>query len=129
VRDYEESVRRLKNARNHLLDLHKLLIDSEKAILERDGSSITPGQFLGLLMNDEKFEWLRSISRLVVRIDESFELDDGMPEELLGKLSSEVLLLVDESDENEQFKQRIEVSLMVMPEAKAKRDHIKKLFE
>ena len=63
------------------------------------------------------------------KIDESFELDDGMPDELLGKLSAEVLLLVDESDENEEFKQRIDASLMVIPEAKEKRDSIKKLFE
>jgi hypothetical protein len=65
----------LTDLRNTLLELHKILIDSERAAYERDIEKIrTPGQMLGLLIDDPWFAWLRDLSRLVVTIDE--RLDD-----------------------------------------------------
>jgi hypothetical protein len=68
----------LTDLRNALLKLHKTLLDSERAIYERDIERIhSPGQMLGLLMDDPWFAWLRELSRFVVQIDE--RLDEEEP--------------------------------------------------
>lgn len=64
----------LTGLRNTLLELHKILIDSERAAYERDVEKIsTPNQMLGLLMEDPWFAWLRDLSGLVVAIDERID--------------------------------------------------------
>ena len=66
---------RLTALRNGLLGLHKSLMDSERAAYERDVARITSaGQYLGLVLNDPWFQWLRDLSQFVVRIDVT--LDD-----------------------------------------------------
>jgi len=65
----------LFHLRNTLLGLHKELLDSERAIYERDVAKIdSPGQFLTLLLGDPWFAYLRELSGLVAQIDE--KLDD-----------------------------------------------------
>lgn len=62
----------LLNLRNLLLDQHKLLLDRERGEYERaNGPVQSPGQFLGLLLGDPWFAWLRQISTLVADIDEA----------------------------------------------------------
>ncbi|MDZ4800244.1 MAG: hypothetical protein SGI92_18965 [Bryobacteraceae bacterium] len=57
-----------------LLRLHKVLLESERSIYERDVAKIeSPGQFLGLLMEDPWFAYLRELSGLVVQIDQKID--------------------------------------------------------
>jgi hypothetical protein len=57
--------------RHALLDLHKTLIDSERAVYETDvGRVQSPHHFFQLLTSDPWFAWLRPISQLIVMIDE-----------------------------------------------------------
>jgi len=66
---------RLTHLRNHLLRLHKTLLDSERAAYERDVQRITStGQYLQLVLNDPWFGWLHELSQFIVVIDE--RLDD-----------------------------------------------------
>ncbi len=68
---------RLTILRNGLLKLHKSLMDSERALYERDVERITStGQYLGLVMNDPWFAWLRELSQFIVMVDETLDLDD-----------------------------------------------------
>jgi hypothetical protein len=70
---------RLVGLRNGLLTLHKSLLDSERAIYERDVERITSaGQFLNLLLNDPWFEWLRELSQYIVVVDERLDLDEPL---------------------------------------------------
>ena len=63
---------RLGPLRDGLLELHKILLDSERAAFEQDVRPIeSKMDLLGLLMNDPWFSWLRDISLLVVAIDEA----------------------------------------------------------
>jgi len=72
---------RLKNMRNGLLRLHKSLLDSERAVYERDVARITStGQYLGLVMDDPFFAWLRELSQFIVVVDEALDLDLDGPE-------------------------------------------------
>ena len=66
---------RLIEMRNGLLRLHKSLLDSEKAVYERDVERITTtGQYLGLVMDDPFFAWLRELSQFIVVVDETLVL-------------------------------------------------------
>lgn len=57
-----------------LLRLHKVLLDSERSLYERDVAKIdSPGQLLNLLMQDPWFAWLRELSGLVAMIDERID--------------------------------------------------------
>jgi hypothetical protein len=68
---------RLKNLRNGLLRLHKSLLDSERAIYERDVARITStGQYLGLVLEDPWFAWLHELSQFIVIIDEALDADE-----------------------------------------------------
>src|SRR3954453_3247061 len=64
----------LTHLRNTLLRLHKELLDSERAIYERDVAKIdTPGQFLNLLLGDPWFAYLRELSGFIAEIDQKFD--------------------------------------------------------
>jgi hypothetical protein len=68
---------RLTTLRNGLLRLHKSLLDSERALYERDVARITStGQYLGLVLEDPWFSWLRELSQFIVMIDETLDLEE-----------------------------------------------------
>jgi hypothetical protein len=60
----------LIRVRRTLLDLHKALIDRERADYESAHGVVPPAEMLRLLIGDDHFSWLRPISALIVRVDE-----------------------------------------------------------
>ncbi len=80
---------RLKALRDGLLRLHKNLLDSERAVYERDVARITStGQYLGLVLNDPFFQPLRELSEFIVLIDETLD----RKEEPVTAVEAEALL-------------------------------------
>jgi hypothetical protein len=68
---------RLTDLRNGLLSLHKTLLDSERAIYERDIARIaSSGELLRLVLYDPWFAWLHELSQFVVLIDEALDAED-----------------------------------------------------
>ncbi len=68
---------RLTDLRNGLLKLHKTLLDSEKAVYERDVARITStGEYLNLVLNDPWFAWLHELSQFIVLVDETLDFED-----------------------------------------------------
>ena len=65
-----EARQHLREVRNRLLDLHKLLLDDERAVYEQLYGRISNQAMLQLLISDQRFAWLRRLSTLVVEIDE-----------------------------------------------------------
>lgn len=66
----DSASQRLTELRNGLLELHKKLLDSERAIYERDVRRIhSSGELFALVLNDPWFAWLRRLSGLVAEID------------------------------------------------------------
>ncbi|MBC7798358.1 MAG: hypothetical protein H7Z37_15920 [Pyrinomonadaceae bacterium] len=91
----------LKNARNGLLRLHKILLDQERDNYERERGKInSTGEFLNLVVNDKQFEWLRVMSGLIVDVDEAFAakqpLDTIQIHDLARKINK--LFVVDETE-------------------------------
>jgi hypothetical protein len=64
-------ISRLRAVRLQLLDVHKALIDVERARYEAQHGPIgTPQHVLKLLIEDPWFAWLRPLAQLIVQIDE-----------------------------------------------------------
>ena len=60
--------------RKLLLQLHKTLIDWQRADYERVHGRLQASQLLHVMFNDQEFAWLRSMSGLIVRIDEALDV-------------------------------------------------------
>lgn len=68
----------LSGLREALLQLHKALVESERASYEQTmGQVHSANHLLKLLTDDPWFAWLHPLSLLIVSIDET--LDDGPP--------------------------------------------------
>lgn len=93
------------------MQLHKLLIDFERENFEREFGTQTSGQYLQLLLTDEKFEWLRVISKLIVQIDEKMELDDGISQEMIESFLEEIRKIIYLEEMEERFKLKYQNAL------------------
>lgn len=68
----------LENLRHALLNLHKMLLDFQKKEYEgKFGTIASTGQFFELVVKNESFAWLRTLSELIVGLDEL--LDEKKP--------------------------------------------------
>ena len=93
---------RLSGLRETLLDLHKALVDSERASYEKTvGPISSPSQFLQLLTRDAWFAWLQPLSQLIVATDVALEEKEPLTmtgvEALLKQTGQ--LLVASEGDE------------------------------
>jgi hypothetical protein len=97
----------LTDLRNALLTLHKILLDSERAIYERDVQRIhSPGQMLGLLLEDPWFAWLRDLSRFVVQIDERLDEEEPATTAEATQFLAQARALLRPSEEGQGFEKR-----------------------
>ena len=119
MRDREDTtpgVAQLAELRPALLDLHKTLLDWERASYEREHGRQSGGELLQLLLSHPQFEWLRAISALVVRIDEELEADASAPAEF-DALVATIRSTIGERDMLAPFGQRYEAALQDSPDA------------
>lgn len=115
----------IKQARDSMLRLHKVLMDRDRERYEREHGSVPAGKFLEMLLGDPNFEWLRVLSTLIVRIDEAFDLDDGVSNEMLRGFQQEIIDIFDkDSGEYEDFQTRFNQALPELPEAGKLRNEI-----
>ena len=63
----------LFDLRKALLHLHKTLLDWERAAYERVHGRASASELLKVIVEDPQFAWLRPISELIVRIDETVD--------------------------------------------------------
>ncbi len=126
----EEKSKNLREIRNRLLSLHKVLMDRDRENYERESGAVTPNKFLELLLSDERFEWLRTLSTLIVRIDEAFALDDGISAEMIEGFNVELRSLFDDSDPGfEDFKRNMNAALPELPEGQRLVSEIRELLD
>jgi hypothetical protein len=81
--------------RHALLELHKTLIDSERAVYEADiGPVESPHHFFQLLTSDPWFAWLRPISQLIVAIDEVLDAPEPLTNDNIEAVIQESVFLL-----------------------------------
>lgn len=116
--------------RNQLLSLHKLLMNSERAAYEAEGNEIrSPMEFLKLLMEHERFAWLRQLSQLVVMMDEAMEEKPSVTKERMDALVAESKHLLMGSEEPGSFAARYAKMRKHAPTVAAAHAEISKSFE
>jgi hypothetical protein len=108
----------LIDLRRSLLHLHKTLLDWERAAYERIHGRTSPGNLLTALMNDPQFAWLRPLSELIVRIDESLEIDalEG-PEVDVGGIVSVASSIIAADESGDAVAQRHHRAMQEYPDA------------
>ncbi len=68
----------LRQLRQGMLRLHKLLLDLERRDYERARGRISNSyEFLQLVLKDPWFDWLHRLSELIVQIDETLDTHDS----------------------------------------------------
>jgi hypothetical protein len=113
-----ESERTLLNdLRRALLHLHKTLLDWERAAYERIHGRTSPGELLKVAMEDPQFAWLRPISELIVRIDESLEMDAPDIPVDLDALVTRAREVVAPDETGSPFARRYHDALQDLPDA------------
>jgi hypothetical protein len=105
---------RVSVARHGLLELHKALLDAERARYEAIHGKVTAGRMLQLALQDPQFAWLRSMSELIVRIDELLDTDEAGDSEAEGLLASARALL-NTSTQSTNFAREYEAALQRDP--------------
>jgi len=113
----EADRRLLTNLRRLLLQLHRTLLDWERAAHERvHGRSSSHGLLLAIL-HDDRFAWLRPMSALIVRIDE-WLADEGPETSIDVKgLLEQARLLVAPDEQGTPYARRYFTALQEHPDA------------
>lgn len=114
--EQEALLQPLAELRDALLRLHKVLLDSERAVYERDVGPInSPNHFFQLLTNDPWFAWLRPISQLIVAIDETLDATDELSTAGVDGLMSQSVFLLLPAESGGEFGERYVAALQRDP--------------
>lgn len=106
---------RLHDLSRRLLRLHKVLLERERHAYEQRHGSIPSGALLGLVLDDEAFAWLRSLSALIADIDAVVDTDELVAHEGAQRALREARRLL-KSGEGGDFQDRYHVALQESPE-------------
>jgi hypothetical protein len=67
----------LAGIRQPLLDLHRALLDAERADMERFQGRLSSAEFLQIATGGIRLGWLQPLSELIVALDEALEAGPG----------------------------------------------------
>ncbi len=112
-----EAIRRpLLDLHDALLHLHKVLLESERAVYEIDVGPIhSPNHFFQLLTGDPWFAWLRPISQLIVAIDESLDEKEALTNAGVDAVMSQAVFLLIPAERGGEFGARYVAALQRDP--------------
>jgi hypothetical protein len=99
-----------------LLRLHKALLDDERLAYERVYGQVTGGELLQLVINDEQFAWLHSISELIVRIDEMLDAEEPVTSADAETLLTQTRALLRPAEEGTDFERKYYAALQRDPD-------------
>ena len=110
----------LTELRTLLLQLHKTLLDWQRHEYEQDHGRMQTTQLLHVMMNDPEFSWLRSMSGLIVRIDEALDTKprggEPKPDMESGPLMAAARELI-APEAGSPYAQRYHAALQELPDA------------
>jgi hypothetical protein len=103
--------------RQALLQLHKVLLDWERAGYERIHGRQSSHDMLKALLNDPQFAWLRPMSQLIVRIDEILSEKTPPMRNDVEAIVSQVKMLTSPNETGNTYERRYDMALQQHPDA------------
>lgn len=101
----------LRDLRNKLLHLHRMLLDTERINYEQVRGRVSNGELLRLVIEHEQFAWLHRISEVVVQIDEMLQADKPVSLEDVENLIADVRALLTPQEEGNAFARKYYTAL------------------
>lgn len=107
----------LLDVRRALLHLHKTLLEWERVAYERIHGRVGGHELLHAILTNPQFAWLRPLSALIVRIDET--LEQQVPETAadVAAILDRARALVPPDEAAGQYAQRYNAALQESPDA------------
>jgi hypothetical protein len=113
----QQSQQRLRELRPLLLNLHKTLMEHERATYEQaHGVIANRGEYFQLVLGHEWFNWLRPISQMIVRIDEQLNAKKPDEAESAETLLAAVQTLLTPSQDGSTAEHRYAQAIQHSPE-------------
>ena len=107
----------LFDLRKSLLHLHKTLLDWERSAYERIHGRASASELLKVIVEDPQFAWLRPISELIVRIDETVDKEGEETPAEVGALVARARAVVAADEASPPNAQRYYAALQEHPDA------------
>lgn len=105
----DATLQRLTTIRLGLLRQHKRLLEAERLAYENiHGRIPTSGAFLQLVIADPWFDWLHTISRLVVQIDERLDNKEPLRADEANNFLDQAHLLLQPATDKASFQAHYE---------------------
>ena len=124
-----ENREKLKAARNILLKLHKSMLDFEREIYEGIHGKQSATDFIGILLEDEDWAWLRKFSMLIVEIDEMFAQKEGYLDETVDANLAKIRELIEMKEPDEYFRAKYLFAIQKDPDSAGLHSQLKSLFK
>ena len=112
----EQSIAQAREIRAALIELHKRLLDNERAAYERQHGRPSSGEMLRLVVEDAQFAWLHTASQLIVSFD---MLLDGKQPVTAAAVSSLVSLAgqsIQPSENGSPFQRKFHAAMQEDPD-------------
>ncbi|WP_189523419.1 hypothetical protein [Nostoc sp. PA-18-2419] len=118
----------LRDLRNKLLYLHKMLLETERIAYEQVRGRVSSTELLQLVIGHEQFAWLHRISEIVVQIDEMLTADEPIALNDMQKLIADVRTLIVPLETGNTFERKYYNALQSEPAAVLAHAEISKLL-
>jgi hypothetical protein len=106
---------RLRDLGARLLRLHRVLLDRERRAYENRHGAVPSLQLLHLVLHDEQFTWLRSLSAMIANLDALVDADEPISPESVRSVFREAYRLL-KSGGGGDFHDRYIVALQDSPD-------------
>lgn len=110
---------RLRDLSQRLLKLHKALLDVQRRSHDADSLPVrSRGELLQLVLSDPEFAWLRTLSTLIVQVDELVQTDELATEDDARALVDRARSLIQPGDAGSppEFASRYKEALQTSPD-------------
>jgi len=123
-----EGRERLREVSRALLRLHKSLLDDERVQFERVRGRIeSSGEFLQLVLHDERFAHLRPLSALVVQFDELLDAEEATKAEA-DALIAQARAMLKPSETGGEFERRYYAAIQRDPDVIFAQSEVRRLL-
>ncbi len=123
----DQNRERLRELGAGLVRLHSVLLNRERCAYETRRGPVTPHDLLPLLLHDEHFAWLRSLSTLMAQIDALVDSDEPVVARDAQRLFRETYRLL-KSGESGAFQAKYIDALQESPDVVMTHAEVSKLL-